>query len=79
MTSSLFIRGWQNERRTSFAMSKPAATAVIAFVTLLARLTLLPGVDAQFYQVRRDTPSLHFDRHLGTSKLLPTSSPSQRL
>ena len=46
MTSSLFIRGWQNERRTSFAMSKPAATAVIAFVTLLARLTLLPGVDA---------------------------------
>ena len=59
-------------------MSKPAATAVIAFVTL-ARLTLLPGVDAQFYQVRRDTPSLHFDRHLGTSKLLPTSSPSQRL
>ena len=56
MTSSLFIRGWQNERRTSFAMSKPAATAVIAFVTLLARLTLLPGVDAQFYQVRRDTP-----------------------
>jgi len=41
----------------SFDMSKPAATAAVAFVTLLARLTLLPGVDAQFYQVRGDNPS----------------------
>ena len=38
-------------------MSKPAATAAVAFITLLARLTLLPGVDAQFYQVRGDNPS----------------------
>jgi len=41
----------------SFDMSKPAATAAVAFVTLLARLTLLPGVDAQFYQVRADISS----------------------
>ena len=46
-----------SERRVSFDMSKPAATAAVAFVTLLARLTLLPGVDAQFYQVRGDISS----------------------
>ena len=55
-----------SERRVSFDMSKPAAAAAVAFITLLARLTLLPGVDAQFYQVRGDNPSTCRDRHLGT-------------
>jgi|TARA_B100001142_G_scaffold37072_1_gene32527 hypothetical protein len=61
-------------------MSKPAATAVIAFVTLLARLTLLPGVDAQFYQVRRDTPSSCTSTDISAPRnFLATSSPFQRL
>lgn len=69
-TSSFFMAFYppagHSERRVSFDMSKPAATAAVAFVTLLARLTLLPGVDAQFYQVRGDNPSTCRDRHLGT-------------
>ena len=48
-----------SERRVSFDMSKPAAAAADAYITLLARLTLLPGVDAQFYQVRGDNPSTY--------------------
>ena len=60
-------------------MSKPAAAAAVAFITLLARLTLLPGVDAQFYQVRGDNPSTCRDRHLGTLLKKSTSSPTHPL